>query len=312
GVEEGYKPWGKYDQITFLCPVPGYDRHFAICEYFGIKMVNVPLYPDGPDMDLVEKLVSEDETVKGIWCIPKYSNPTGYTFSDETVTRFAKLQPAAKDFRVFWDNAYIVHDLNDTPDRLLNVFAEAAKHGSEDRFIEFMSTSKITYSGAGISCMASSLRNVNRILEDMKIQTIGHDKLNQLRHSRVFRSASDIYRQMEVHKAILRPKFELLHSVFERELGGISGLSWTHPNGGYFICMTLPSGTAARTVALAKEAGLKITDAGAPFPYHKDPDDAVLRIAPSYPSLHALAEAAPLLCCCIKLALCEKENGKKS
>ena len=310
GVEEGCKPWGKYDQITFLCPVPGYDRHFAICEYFGIKMVNVPLYPDGPDMDLVEKLVSEDETVKGIWCIPKYSNPTGYTFSDETVTRFAKLQPAAKDFRVFWDNAYIVHDLNDTPDRLLNVFPEAAKYGNEDRFIEFMSTSKITYSGAGISCMASSLRNVSRILEDMKIQTIGHDKLNQLRHSRVFKSAEDIRKQMEIHKAILRPKFELLHSVFERELGNIPGLSWTHPNGGYFICMTLPAGTASRTVALAKEAGLKITDAGAPFPYHKDPDDAVLRIAPSYPSLNALAEAAPLLCCCIKLAVCEKGNGK--
>ena len=244
GVEDGCKPWSKYDEITFLCPVPGYDRHFAICEFFGIKMVNVPMRPDGPDMDLVERLVAEDETVKGIWCIPKYSNPTGYTFSDETVRRFARLQPAARDFRVFWDNAYIVHDLNDTPDRLLNVFTEAKKCGTEDRFIEFTSTSKITYSGAGISCMASSRRNVGRILEEMKVQTIGHDKLNQLRHSRFFHSAADIRRQMDVHKAILRPKFELLYGVFERELSGIPGLSWTHPNGGYFICMTLPEGTA--------------------------------------------------------------------
>lgn len=310
GVEEDCKPWSKYDQITFLCPVPGYDRHFAICEFFGIRMVNVPLHPDGPDMDLVEKLVAEDETVKGIWCIPKYSNPTGCTYSDETVRRFASMKTAAKDFRVFWDNAYIVHDLNDTPDRLLNVFPVAAEYGNEDRFIEFMSTSKITYSGAGISCMASSLRNVNRILQEMKVQTIGHDKLNQLRHSRVFHSAEDIRKQMEVHKAVLRPKFELLYSVFERELSGIPGLSWTKPNGGYFICMTLPAGTASRTVQLAKDAGLKITDAGAPFPYHKDPDDAVLRIAPSYPSLNALAEAAPLLCCCIKLAVCEKRRSE--
>ncbi|MBQ3934413.1 MAG: aminotransferase class I/II-fold pyridoxal phosphate-dependent enzyme [Clostridia bacterium] len=305
GVKDGCKPWGKYDRISFLCPVPGYDRHFSICEFFGIHMINVPMNGDGPDMDIVESLAAGDPTIKGIWCVPKYSNPTGITYSDEVVRRFARMKPAAEDFRVFWDNAYIIHDLTDTPDRLLNIFREAEKYGNEDMFIEFMSTSKITYSGAGISCMASSAGNVRRILEEMKIQTIGHDKLNQLRHSLVFRSADDIRKQMDVHRSILHPKFQLLYSVFEKELGMIEGVSWTKPNGGYFICMTLPKGTATRVVELAAEAGLKITDAGAPFPYRNNPDDNILRIAPSYPSLNVLAEAAPLLCCCIKLAICE-------
>ncbi|MBP5230843.1 MAG: aminotransferase class I/II-fold pyridoxal phosphate-dependent enzyme [Clostridia bacterium] len=310
GVKVGCRPWSKYDQISFICPVPGYDRHFSICEYFGIRMISVPLLDDGPDMDAVECIASSDPTVKGIWCVPKYSNPTGITYCDEVVRRFAGLRPAAEDFRVFWDNAYILHDLTDTPDRLLNIFPEAEKYGNEDMFIEFMSTSKITYSGAGISCMASSRRNVDRIMEEMKIQTIGHDKLNQLRHSRIFRTAEDVRRQMQVHKAILQPKFELLYTIFERELSSMPDVSWTRPNGGYFVCMSLPDNTARRVVELAADAGLKITGAGAPFPYRQDPKDSILRIAPSYPTLNALAEAAPLLCCCIKLAYLEKCAGK--
>ena len=305
GVREDCKPWCKYEQISFLCPVPGYDRHFAICELFGIRMINVPLLSDGPDMDLVEKLVAEDDTIKGIWCVPKYANPSGITYSDEVVKRFAQLKPAAKDFLVFWDNAYVLHDLTDTPDTLLEIFSEAAKYGHEDLFIEFMSTSKITYSGSGISCLASSPRNIAHILSCLKVQTIGHDKLNQLRHSRVFRTLEDVRVQMRVHMEIIRPKFQLLYRVFEEELSEVPGVTWTKPNGGYFICMTLPCGTAKRVVELAKDAGLVLTAAGAPFPYGQDPNDNILRIAPTYPSLNELAEAAPLLCCCIKLAVLE-------
>lgn len=313
GVQDDCKPWSKYEQISFLCPVPGYDRHFAICEFFGINMINVPLLADGPDMDMVEKLVAEDETIKGIWCVPKYANPSGITYSEETVTRFARLKPAAKDFRVFWDNAYVLHDLTDTPDYLPEIFTEAAKYGNEDLFIEFASTSKITYSGAGISCMASSPRNIARILEELKVQTIGHDKLNQLRHSRVFQSLDDVKEQMRVHMGIILPKFQLLYRVFEQEFSGLNGVHWTKPNGGYFICLTLPKGKAKRVVELAKDAGLVLTAAGAPFPYGKDPDDSILRIAPTYPSLNELAEAAPLLCCCVKLALLEDgQNAQKS
>lgn len=310
GVQDDCKPWSKYDQISFLCPVPGYDRHFAICEFFGINMINVPLLQDGPDMDLVEKLIAEDETIKGIWCVPKYANPSGITYSEETVHRFAQLKPAAKDFRVFWDNAYVLHDLTDTPDELPEIFSEAAKYNNEDLFIEFASTSKITYSGAGISCMASSPRNIARILEELKVQTIGHDKLNQLRHSRVFHNLEDVKAQMRVHTGIILPKFQLLYRVFEAELAEVSSqVHWTKPNGGYFICMTLPKGKAKRVVELAKAAGLILTEAGAPFPYGKDPDDSILRIAPTYPSLNELAEAAPLLCCCIKLAILESEQN---
>ncbi len=309
GVCDDCRPWCKYDKISFLCPVPGYDRHFAICEFFGINMINVPLLKDGPDMDLVEKLVAEDETIKGIWCVPKYANPSGITYSAEVVERFAKLKPAAKDFRVFWDNAYVLHELTDTPDPLVEIFSEAAKYENEDLFIEFASTSKITFPGAGISCMASSPRNIARILEELKVQTIGHDKLNQLRHSRVFRNLEDVKAQMRIHMDIIRPKFQLLYRVFEEELSHVPDVNWTQPNGGYFICMTLPKGKAKRVVSLAKEAGLILTEAGAPFPYGLDPDDNILRIAPTYPSLNELAEAAPLLCCCIKIAILESEQS---
>ena len=309
GVVDGMKPWAKYDKVSFLCPVPGYDRHFAICEYFNINMINVPMTSEGPDMDIVERLVAEDETIKGIWCTPKYSNPTGITYSDDTVRRFASMKTAAADFRVFWDNAYVWHDLTEHPDYLLEVLNEAKKYGTEDRFFIFSSTSKITFPGAGISCIASSSANVKRILRELSVQTIGHDKINQLRHARVFRTFDDIKEQMAVHLNLIRPKFKLVRRYFRTELSGIPGVSWTRPNGGYFITLYTPKHTAKRIVALAADAGLKLTPAGATHPYGVNPDDDVIRIAPTYPPLDELERALPLLCCCIKLACAEKQSS---
>ena len=309
GVVDGMKPWAKYDKVSFLCPVPGYDRHFAICEYFNINMINVPMTSEGPDMDIVERLVAEDETIKGIWCTPKYSNPTGITYSDDTVRRFASMKTAAADFRVFWDNAYVWHDLTEHPDYLLEVLNEAKKYGTEDRFFIFASTSKITFPGAGISCIASSSANVKRILRELSVQTIGHDKINQLRHARVFRTFDDIKEQMAVHLNLIRPKFKLVRRYFRTELSGIPGVSWTRPNGGYFITLYTPKHTAKRIVALAADAGLKLTPAGATHPYGVNPDDDVIRIAPTYPPLDELERALPLLYCCIKLACAEKQSS---
>ena len=305
GVVDGMKPWAKYDKVSFLCPVPGYDRHFAICEYFNINMINVPMNDDGPDMDIVEKLVAEDETIKGIWCVPKYSNPSGITYSDEVVRRFARMETAAKDFRVFWDNAYVWHDLTEHPDYLLEVLNEAKKCGNEDRFFIFASTSKISFPGAGISCIASSRANIQRILKELTIQTVGPDKLNQLRHARVFRTFDDIKQQMGVHLSLIRPKFELVRRHFTAELSDVPGVWWTNPNGGYFLALYTPNGTAKRIVSLAAEAGLKLTPAGATHPYGNNPDDNIIRIAPTYPSLDELGKALPVLCCCIKLACAE-------
>ena len=307
-VEDGCKPWSKYEKISFLCPVPGYDRHFAICEFFDINMINIPLYDDGPDMDMVESFVASDETIKGMWCVPKYANPLGCTYSAETVRRIASLKPKAKDFRVFWDNAYVLHDLTDTPDELVEIFSEAKKYGNEDMFFEFASTSKITYPGAGISCIASSPRNIQRILNALKIQTIGHDKLNQLRHAKVFKCYDDIVEQMKVHMNIIRPKFEVIYKGFEEGFAGVEGVTWTKPNGGYFFTLSLPEGTAKRTVELCKEAGLVVTPAGAMYPYGKDPDDSKLRIAPSFPSKEELAKASELLTICARLAILEKNE----
>ncbi len=306
-VEDGCKPWSKYEKISFLCPVPGYDRHFAICEYFDINMINIPLYDDGPDMDMVESLVASDETIKGMWCVPKYANPLGCTYSAETVRRIAALRPKAKDFRVFWDNAYVLHDLTDTPDELVEIFSEAEKYGNEDMFFEFASTSKITFPGSGISCIASSPRNIKRILNALKVQTIGHDKLNQLRHSRIFKCYDDVVAQLKVHMNIIRPKFQIIYEAFERGFAGCDGVSWTVPNGGYFFTLSLPNGTAKRTVELCAEAGLVITPAGAMFPYGIDPEDSKLRIAPTFPSCEELAIAADLLTVCARIAIEEKK-----
>lgn len=299
----GCTPWGKLKKVKFLCPVPGYDRHFGVTAYFGIDMINIPMNSDGPDMDIVEKYVENDESVKGIWCVPKYSNPSGITYSDETVRRFAALKPKAKDFRIFWDNSYALHDITDTPDTLLNLYEEALKNKNEDIVFMFTSTSKITFPGGGVACFAASDANIAWALESIAYQTIGPDKLNQLRHAKAFPDFASVRAQMEKHRAIIAPKFKAVIDCFEKNLSGIPGVSWTKPNGGYFISLELPEGCASRVVKMASEAGLVLTPAGATFPYGKDPRDTNIRIAPTYPSVDELEKALDLLVCCIKLSV---------
>lgn len=305
----GSTPWCKLDKVKFLCPVPGYDRHFAVTESFGIEMVNVPLLEDGPDMDLVEKLVSEDASIKGIWCIPKYSNPTGVSYSDETVRRFANLKPAAEDFRIYWDNAYCVHHLYeeaDKQDQILNILDECEKAGNPDMAYMFASTSKITFAGAGISAMASSADNMAWVKKTMTVQTIGHDKVNQLRHVKFLKDRAGVDAHMMKHAAILRPKFELVEKMFETEIAPLGIGSWIAPRGGYFISFESLEGCAKNIVAKAKAAGVVLTGAGAPFPYGKDPKDSVIRLAPSFPNLEELETATKIFICCVKLASIEK------
>ena len=299
----GCTPWGKLEKVKFLCPVPGYDRHFGVTAYFGIDMINIPMNSDGPDMDIVEKYVENDESVKGIWCVPKYSNPSGITYSDETVRRFAALKPKAKDFRIFWDNSYALHDITDTPDTLLNLYEEALKNKNEDIVFMFTSTSKITFPGGGVACFAASDANIAWALESIAYQTIGPDKLNQLRHAKAFPDFASVRAQMEKHRAIIAPKFKAVIDCFEKNLSGIPGVSWTKPNGGYFISLELPEGCASRVVKMASEAGLVLTPAGATFPYGKDPRDTNIRIAPTYPSVEKNEKALDLLVCCIKLSV---------
>ncbi|MBR2461285.1 MAG: aminotransferase class I/II-fold pyridoxal phosphate-dependent enzyme [Clostridia bacterium] len=305
GVAGGAKPWGQQGEIKFLCPVPGYDRHFAICELLGIKMINVPTTQDGPDMDTVERLVAEDASIKGIWCVPKYSNPTGAVYSDETVARFAALKPKADDFRIFWDNAYAVHDLYE-PVALLNLFEEAKKHGNEDLPLIFTSTSKISFSGAGVSALAASDANIARTKKAMGIQTIGYDKLNQLRHARYFVDGNGIRRQMERHAEIIRPKFEAVLKAFREQLAPLGIAEWSEPKGGYFISLEVKTGSAKRVYELAKQAGVTLTPAGAPFPYGVDPEDSNLRISPTYPPIDELTTAVEVLCLCVKIAALEE------
>ena len=303
----GNTPWAKLDKVKFLCPVPGYDRHFAITEHFGIEMINVPMTPTGPDMDIVEKLVAEDEAVKGIWCVPKYSNPQGITYSDETVHRFACLKPAAKDFRIFWDNAYCIHHLyEDKQDYLTEILMECKKEGNPDMVYKFSSTSKISFPGSGIAAIAASDANLKEIREQMKVQTIGHDKVNQLRHARFFKDIHGMVTHMKKHADILRPKFEAVLSTLEKELDGLEIGSWIAPRGGYFISFDAMEGCAKAIVAKAKEAGLVMTGAGATFPYGKDPKDSNIRIAPSYPTLEELKVAADIFVLSVKLVSIEK------
>lgn len=303
----GSTPWSKLDKVKFLCPVPGYDRHFAITELFGVEMINIPMKADGPDMDLVEKYVNNDESVKGIWCVPKYSNPQGITYSDEVVKRFATLKPAAKDFRIFWDNAYAIHDLyEDDKDELLEIFAECKKNGNEDMVYEFCSTSKVTFAGGGISALAASKSNIDDIKRTMTIQTIGHDKVNQLRHARYFKDINGVYDHMKKHAAILRPKFEAVINEFEKELSGLGIASWVKPKGGYFISFETMEGCAKAVVAKCKEAGVTLTGAGATYPYKKDPNDSNIRIAPSLPTEEELKQATELFVLCVKLVSVDK------
>ena len=303
----GSTPWSKLDKVKFLCPVPGYDRHFAITELFGVEMINIPMKADGPDMDLVEKYVNNDESVKGIWCVPKYSNPQGITYSDEVVKRFAALKPAAKDFRIFWDNAYAIHHLyDDDKDELLEIFAECKKNGNEDMVYEFCSTSKVTFAGGGISALAASKANIDDVKRTMTIQTIGHDKVNQLRHARYFKNVNGVYEHMKKHAAILRPKFEAVINEFEKELSGLGIASWVKPKGGYFISFETMQGCAKAVVAKCKEAGVTLTGAGATYPYKKDPNDSNIRIAPSLPTEEELKQATELFILCVKLVSVDK------
>ena len=301
----GGEPWMKQGEIKFLCPVPGYDRHFAITEYFGFKLIPVAMTDEGPDMDEVENLV-KDPSVKGIWCVPKYSNPEGITYSDTVVKRMAALKPAAGDFRIFWDNAYAVHDLYDSGDSLLNLYDECVRLGNPDLPIIFTSTSKITFPGAGVAAEAASPNNVAMLKGRMKYQTIGPDKLNQLRHARMFKTADDVRRHMKKHADILRPKFECVLSELQNELSGTGIARWTNPRGGYFISLWVMNGCAKRVVQLCANAGMILTPAGAPFPYGIDPDDSNIRIAPSYPSVEEIKKASSVLCCAVKYAAIEK------
>ena len=303
----GSTPWAKLDKVKFLCPVPGYDRHFAITEYFGIEMINIPMTPTGPDMDLVEQLVTEDEAIKGIWCVPKYSNPQGISYSDETVRRFARLKPAAKDFRIYWDNAYGVHHLYDhDQDHLIEILAECKRAGNPDLVYKFSSTSKISFPGSGMAALATSLNNLADIRHQLKNQTIGHDKVNQLRHVRFFKDIHGMVEHMRRHAEILRPKFELVEETLERELGGLGIGEWTCPKGGYFISFEAMDGCAKEIVAKCKKAGVTMTGAGAAFPYGKDPKDSNIRIAPTYPPLNDLEIAMNLFSLCVKLVSVEK------
>ena len=304
----GAEPWAAQKGIKFLCPVPGYDRHFAILEHFGIEMINIPTDENGPDMDMIDELI-KDEKVKGIICVPMYSNPTGTTYSDETVRRFASLKPAAKDFRVIWDNAYCIHHVNDTHDKLLNIFKACKETGGEDYFIEVTSTSKVTFPGAGISVLAASDANIKAVKSRMTIQTIGYDKINQLRHVNYLKNRAGVEAHMDKHAAILKPKFDAVLDAFEKNLAGKGIASWTNPNGGYFISLDVYEGCAIRTVALCKEAGVTLTGAGATYPYGKDPEDKNIRIAPTFPSRDELCKAVEILCLCVEISAIEKILG---
>lgn len=305
----GGTPWCQQGKVKFLCPVPGYDRHFAVTECLGIEMINVPLGEDGPDMDLVEQLVGSDPLIKGIWCVPKYANPTGISYSDEVVRRFATMKTAADDFRIFWDNAYCVHHLYeeaDKQDQILNILDECEAAGNPDRVLEFASTSKITFAGAGISAMAASENNLKDAKAVMTIQTIGYDKLNQLRHVLFLKDRAGVDAHMMKHAAIMRPKFEKVEQMLSEEITPLGIGSWVSPRGGYFISFNTLPGCAKRTVALSKQAGVVLTGAGAPFPYGKDPEDTVIRLAPSFPGMDELIEATKIFICSVKLASVEK------
>ena len=303
----GSTPWCKLDEVKWLCPVPGYDRHFAITEYFGIKMIPVPMTEHGPDMDMVEELVASDEAIKGIWCVPKYSNPQGYSYSDETVRRFARLKPAARDFRIYWDNAYGMHHLYDhEQDYLIEILAECKRAGHPDLVYKFASTSKISFPGSGIASMATSLNNLEDIKKQVQYQTIGHDKVNQLRHVRFFQDIHGMVKHMQKHANILRPKFEMVEDIFEKNLAGTGVGEWTKPKGGYFISFETLPGCAKAVVDKCKKAGVTLTPAGSAFPYKKDPNDSNIRIAPTYPPLEDLRIASELFTLCVKLVSVEK------
>lgn len=308
GDANGNKPWSQQGTVKFLCPVPGYDRHFSICEQLGMEMINIPMNDDGPDMDLVEKYAA-DPAVKDIWCVPKYSNPTGAVYSDEVVKRFAALKPAAPDFKIMWDNAYCVHHLSDDKIEIVNIFSEAEKHGNADMIFEFASTSKITYPGAGVACMAATPKNIAWAKNLLKVQAIGPDKINQARHVKFFENAAGVAKHMDSHKDILAPKFDMVLKMLEENIGGTGAGSWLSPKGGYFVSFDSMPGCASRIYDLCKQAGIVLTDAGATYPHGKDPEDKNLRIAPSFPPVSELKTAMEVFCVCALLAAVEKQLG---
>lgn len=304
----GSTPWCKLDEVKFLCPVPGYDRHFTILEHFGIKMINVPMTDEGPDMDVIEELV-QDTTVKGMFCVPKYSNPQGITFTDEVVERIAALKPAAEDFRIVWDNAYCVHDIKDESDTLLNIFDVLPKYGNEDMVIEVCSTAKMTFPGAGVSALAASDANIVQIKKRLNCQTISYDKMNQIRHVKFFKDVDGVKAHMKKHAALMKPKFDMVIEHLENELGGKGIANWLDPKGGYFISLDVMNGCAKRVGELCKEAGVTLTTVGATYPYGEDPNNSNIRIAPSLPPVSELDIATQILCVSVKLACIEKLVG---
>jgi DNA-binding transcriptional MocR family regulator len=305
GVPGGNGPWSK-SKVKFLCPAPGYDRHFAICQHHGIEMITVELDHEGPDMATVERLVASDPDIKGMWCVPKYSNPTGETYSASVVERLAAMKTAAPDFRLFWDNAYAVHDLFDTTDPLVEIIAACAKAGNPNRPLEFASTSKISFAGAGVAVLATSAANVADAKKHLSIQSIGPDKVNQLRHVRFFKDAAGVKSHMQKHAELLRPKFDAVTRIFERELGGSGLAAWTKPRGGYFVSLDTLDGVASEVVRLADEAGVKLTPAGATFPLGKDPQNRNIRVAPSLPPASQVETAMEIVALCVQLASARK------
>lgn len=302
----GEKPWSQCEKVKFLCPVPGYDRHFKVTEFFGIEMINIPMTATGPDMDMIEKLVAEDETIKGIWCVPQYSNPEGISYSDETVRRFAALKPKAKDFRIFWDNAYCIHHLTENPKYILNILDEARKYGNENIIYIYGSTSKITFPGAGVAVMGASKENIDCLKGYLGISIISYDKLNQLRHVRFFGTFENMLEHMKKHMAIIAPRFQVVLDALETEIAPLGIGTWTKPEGGYFLSFNSLPGCAKRIVQLCAEAGVTLTGAGATYPYGKDPEDKNIRLAPTFPSIEELKQAAELFTICVKLASVEK------
>ena len=306
GTCDSFAPWSKQGEIAFLCPVPGYDRHFRICEDYGIRMISVPLGDDGPDLGKVEGLAAQDASIKGMWCVPKYSNPTGAIYSHSVIERLASMKTAAPDFRLFWDNAYSVHHLTSDRIQIANVLEVCAKHGNPNRPLVFASTSKVTLAGAGLALFASSKANVKWLLDRLTPRTIGPDKVNQLRHLRFLKNEDEILTLMDRHRALIAPKFKKVLEIFDAKLSGVPDVSWTRPKGGYFISLEVPQGCARRVVALAKEAGVELTPAGSTHPYGKDPDDRTIRIAPTFPDLPEVALAAEGVAICVQLAVAEK------
>jgi DNA-binding transcriptional MocR family regulator len=298
--------WSKLEKAKFICPAPGYDRHFGVCEHFGIEMITVPMVNGDLDMDTIEKLAANDDSIKGIWVVPKYGNPTGTSVSDDVVDRLAKMKTAAKDFRIFWDNAYTVHHLSENHDEIKNILHACKANGKDNRVLIFGSTSKITFAGAGIACMGGSEANMNWMRDHLSMATIGPDKINQVRHIRFFKDMDGLHAHMKKHADLIRPKFEKVIEILERELGGKSLAQWTNPNGGYFISLDTNKGCAKKVVKLAAEAGVKLTAAGATFPYKKDPNDSNIRLAPTLPSISEIEQAMEIVCLCVKLADAEK------